>query len=292
MVEKDSGQPAFFSAQIAGARRFYSDLNPAKTVPLAVICGGCEYCTPQYSVHRRTFPYRGVEFVAQGRGMLTLKRRQVTLVAGTIFAYGPGIAQDITTDPGNTLVKYFVDFTGENAAVLMKDVSIIPGEVLQTSAPNEVMAVFDDLIRAGLRESPFASRVMATLLELLLLKMAETRIPFGSAGTLSFETYRRCRQTIEERWRDLETLEQVAGDSHVDPAYLCRLFRRYDHVSPYQYLLRMKMNEAARRLQEPGASVKSVANELGYGDAFHFSRVFKNVMGVRPSHYLGIERGM
>lgn len=52
---------------------------------------------------------------------------------------------------------------------------------------------------------------------------------------------------------------------------------------PYQYLMHMKMNTAAQRLQSPNTSVKEVAFELGFGDPFHFFRAFKRVFGMPPS---------
>jgi AraC-like DNA-binding protein len=74
----------------------------------------------------------------------------------------------------------------------------------------------------------------------------------------------------------------------VNNAYLCRLFRRYDHQSPYQYLLRLKMNHAAGRLKQPDALVKQVAEETGFADQFHFSRVFTSVFGLSPAAFRGL----
>ena len=71
-------------------------------------------------------------------------------------------------------------------------------------------------------------------------------------------------------------------------AYLCRLFRRYDHQSPYQYLLRLKMNFAAEHLQRPGVLVKHVAVEAGFTDQFHYCRVFRSVFGVSPTRFRGL----
>jgi AraC-like DNA-binding protein len=99
------------------------------------------------------------------------------------------------------------------------------------------------------------------------------------------ETYQRCRQYIQDHWLHLLTLEQAARECHVAPAYLCRLFRRFDRQSPYQYLLRLKMTHAAERLLAPDSSVKQVADLLGFDDRFHFSRVFKRVIGVSPGQY-------
>ena len=45
------------------------------------------------------------------------------------------------------------------------------------------------------------------------------------------------------------------------------------------------MNRAAKLLEDPGHTVKQVAAELGFRDAFHFSRAFKNVFGVSPRSF-------
>jgi AraC-like DNA-binding protein len=282
--------PAYFSSQIARARRFYLDLKPSRRGPLTVVCGGCEHCTPDYEIHRSGFPYWSIEFVAQGKGKLTLNKKSHQLVAGTVFSYGPRIPQDIVTDPRELLVKYFVVFTGKGASHLLKRYGPEPGHVLLTLTPSEVLDLFESLIRNGLRNTPFTPRISAVLIEHLILKIAETAIPDGLPGTPAFTTYRGCRQRIEDRWFHLHTLEQIARECHVDPAYMCRLFHRFDHQSPYQYLLRLKMNHAAERLQVSGASVKQVADELGFSDPFHFSRTFKKVMGISPSRFVRFHR--
>lgn len=286
MAAKTSKQPAYFSLQIAEARRFQLELKPPSDVALAVVSGGCEHCAKNYEVHRSTFSYWGIEFVAQGRGKLTLDGKAYELGSGTVFSYGRGVAQDIVSDPDEPLVKYFVDFTGKSARALLQRHQPKPGQVMQTSAPGEVLAIFDDLIRNGLRDSPFSPRIAAVLLEHLVLKLAETAIPFGLSGTAAFATYRRCRQWIEDHHMEVQTLAQIATRCHIDQAYLCRLFQRFDHQTPYQYLSRQKMSNASERLQRPGSSVKQVADELGFSDAFHFSRVYKRIVGIPPAEFV------
>jgi len=62
------------------------------------------------------------------------------------------------------------------------------------------------------------------------------------------------------------------------------LFRRFDQQSPYQLLLRLRMNQAAVMLQT-GTSVSIIAEELHFADPFHLSRTFKNLMGFAPSQF-------
>lgn len=283
---KQTTQPDFFSAQISEARRFYLDLNPQRRVSLAVVCGGCEHCAADYEIHRRSFPYWSIEFVARGKGTLTLGGRPHMLMPGTLFAYGPGIAQHIASDPRERLVKYFVDVAGTRAESLLTRNAPKPGQVIQTSAPSEVAALFDGLIRNGLRATPFTARILAVQVELLALKIAETEIPPGSAATRAFATYERCREYIEAAHRTLRTVEELSAACHVEQAYLCRLFRRFGHSSPYQHLLRLKMNRAADLLLNSNKLVKEVAVETGFADAYHFSRAFKKVHGLAPSQFV------
>jgi AraC-like DNA-binding protein len=280
--------PGFFSAQIAEAKRFHMDTMPPAKAALAVVSGGREHCSPDYEIRRASFPFRGLEFVAQGRGRVVFGGKAVEIHAGSVFSYGPRTAHEIHTDPQDPLVKYFVDFTGSRAAGLLQNNGPHPGSVVQTSVPGEVMAIFDDLIRNGLNHTPFSARIAVVILEHLILKIAETTIPNGASGSPAFATYRRCRQYIQDHWAGLGSLNEIAALCHVNPAYLCRLFRRFDHQSPYQLLLRLKINHAATLLQK-GMSASRIAEELGFSDPFHFSRTFRKLMGIAPSHFARLD---
>jgi len=56
-------------------------------------------------------------------------------------------------------------------------------------------------------------------------------------------------------------------------------------VSPKQYHLNIKMDEAKRLLRETDMTVSEIAWDLGYGSQSHFSNVFKKKTGVFPSDY-------
>jgi AraC-like DNA-binding protein len=45
------------------------------------------------------------------------------------------------------------------------------------------------------------------------------------------------------------------------------------------------MRAAAEWLQQPGSLVKQVAERTGFSDPFHFSRVFKKVLGLSPESF-------
>ena len=285
-----STAPAFFSSQVTEARRFFLDLTPRAAEPIAVVCGGIEYCAPDSQLRRKDFPYMSIEFVARGHGAVELLGQPRDLSAGALFAYGPGIPHAIASDAARPLVKYFVDFQGKEAARLLASAFPVPGQVIQTSAPEQILRLYEDLIDAGLRWSPHQKRICALLLEQLLLRISETAVPFGSIGSEAFETYQRCRRYIETHYRVAKGLADIAADCNIDPAYLCRLFKRFDYQSPWQYVIQLKMRHAAQRLQISHALIKRVAQELGFSDAFQFSHTFRRVYGISPRQFIQLHR--
>lgn len=275
-------QPSFFSRQVKYVRSFYLDLAPPSDVRLAVVSGGYEHCKPDYVIDRTTFPYFGLEFVSSGTGSLELAGRSLELGPGVVFCYGPKVPHRIVADESDPPSKYFVDFTGAEAAGVLEDCGLGAGAYCHVAAPEEIELVFDALVRDGSRGGVMAPQLCGSLLRYLLLRVADSSSPSREDHTGAYATYLRCRQHIQDHHIRLGGLREIAEECGVDEAYLCRLFKRYDRQSPAHFLTRLKMNRAAKLLEDPGQLVKTVAAELGYRDAFHFSRAFKIAFGVSP----------
>ncbi|MCP4262222.1 MAG: AraC family transcriptional regulator [Planctomycetes bacterium] len=285
MVSIEKKTPEFFSDQVLEADRFYLDTHSGKRQSLKVVCGGCEHCRPGYRINRADFPFYSIEFVARGKGSVTLRGSEYDLFAGRVFSYGPGIAHMITTVADDPFVKYFVDFTGPEASNMLHKFGLTPGQVAQVALPEVILRIFEDLIKNGQTGSPYTALLCTAILQQLILKTAETSIVEHKHTTAAFYTYQSAREIIRKNCLTLRSLDQIAEECRIDGAYLCRLFKRFDNQSPYQYLMRLKMNAAAQRLQSPNTSVKEVAFELGFGDPFHFSRAFKRIFGMPPSTF-------
>ena len=64
-----------------------------------------------------------------------------------------------------------------------------------------------------------------------------------------------------------------------------RSFRRVFGSSARQYLLRVRVEAACRRLAETEETVAALAVELGFYDQAHFTRCFHRTMGLTPAQY-------
>jgi AraC-like DNA-binding protein/mannose-6-phosphate isomerase-like protein (cupin superfamily) len=275
--------PEYFSTQIVRANRFY---RRSECKDFSVLAGGRETCAAGYRIDRTTFPYHAIEFVVSGHGEVVLGSSRLELSAGVVFCYAPGIRHRIRNDRSEPLEKFFINISGERAANLLDRELALSGRVLHTSAPSSLLQTFEELIRVGLENPPWSDKLCNSLAEVLAYKIAGSALEHGTPETTAFSTFRRCRNFIGVHFTRLRTLQELCYECGVSPSYLCRLFRQFDHQSPYQYLLRLKMNLAAQLLLEKHLQVQEVSRELGFEDPLHFSRSFKSVIGMSPARLI------
>jgi AraC-like DNA-binding protein len=207
------------------------------------------------------------------------------LRAGLLFYYDPRTHLEIHTDPAQPLAKYFLCFHGRAANRRLAAAGLRPGGVVRLALFAEVQHVFEELIREGSHHRATAGRICATLTEMLLLKIEELAGLAVSPSRAAEETFLRCKGAIDAQAATLGTLTDIMRTVGVEASHLCRLFRRYQGLSPYQFLLHRKMALAAEFLMDPNALVKEAAGHVGFRDPYHFSRCFKKVHRVAPKEF-------
>lgn len=281
----------YFSRQIHAARRFYNPdwLAQEFSAPLP-FAGGWESCEPGYLVERSDFPYYAIEFVAAGEGTVTLNGRSYPLMPGAYFTYGPGIPHGIENTGPAPLEKYFLNLRPVDDFFFRSEWTEPLGTCLHSVRPHSIGESFEELIEYALERNGWSEKICSAIVKLLALKLSEASIPSGEFSGAAYETYTRCVAVINRRFAELRGLEEMADACGIDQSYLCRLFRKYGHRSPYQYHLRLVMNHAADLLTKGGFRVAETAAMIGYPDPMHFSRTFKKVMGISPSRFALLEK--
>lgn len=274
-----------FSSQVTEASYSWLDSRLRLSAGVVVSCAGRERCQPGYYVERPGFACFGLEFVAEGAGSLTLGGQTHRLQPGHLFLYGPKCPHAIATDPQRPLLKYFVDFFGQEAQAWFRSSGLRPGRIVRVLEIEAVRRLFEDLLRESRKPHTVRAAFARAYLELIFLKAQESRANAGRVSSRSLETLRRCQQILDTRFATLHGLDDLAAAAGVAPSHLCRLFRRFQQGSPHAALVRRKLDHAAELLATRPALVKEVAAAVGYSDALHFSRVFRRHFGCSPREF-------
>lgn len=81
------------------------------------------------------------------------------------------------------------------------------------------------------------------------------------------------------------TREAVASHVFLNPDYLDRLFKKESGQSVTEFIVSKRMLLARDLLTATHQSVSSIASRAGYTNLAHFSRRFKQVVGMSPKDY-------
>lgn len=141
------------------------------------------------------------------------------------------------------------------------------------------------------REGPGQQTILDRLLDLLLVYTLRTWFA-SPAGTpprwysaLDDEAVGAALRAMHGDPAHPWTVSELADRSGLSRAAFARRFQAATGTSPLAYLADWRIALAADALLEPGATLASVAADVGYGSEFAFSAAFKRHRGVAPGRW-------
>jgi AraC-like DNA-binding protein len=141
------------------------------------------------------------------------------------------------------------------------------------------------------KDDPGQEAVLDRLLDLLLI--AVLRAWFARPDAEAPAWYRahadpvvgRALRMLHHNPAHPWTVARLADEAGVSRATLARRFQELVGEPPMSFLTGWRIALASDLLREPGTTVGSVAQQVGYGTPFAFSTAFKRIRGISPQHY-------
>ena len=88
---------------------------------------------------------------------------------------------------------------------------------------------------------------------------------------------------IEDNLREAITVADMADAVSYSLYHFCRTFNQATHHTPYDYLMRRRLSEAARELVRTDRKIIEIALDYQFNSPETFSRAFKRVFEMQPS---------
>jgi AraC family transcriptional regulator len=110
----------------------------------------------------------------------------------------------------------------------------------------------------------------------------ETQNPSGVETDALRTRLRPAIDYIHDCFSDDISLADIAAIVHLTPYHFSRLFKRTVGVSPYQYVIRRRVEAAIHFLQHSNLTVMEIALSVGFSDHSHLIRHYKRLMGTSP----------
>lgn len=203
--------------------------------------------------------------------------------AGQTILIAPGQPHSYGADPSDAWTIVWAHFGGEELAfwwrllALPKEGGIIPARC-RTPEQLELGRVHEQLA-AGYDEPRQIAAAAALRWSLAQLAGAGESLRGERDDIEAVATW--MREHVGQRV-NITTLARRAG---LSPAHFHLCFKQHTGFAPIDYFLRLKIRRACGMLDGTPWTVGRIARELGYEDAFYFSRLFRSIMGCSPKAY-------
>lgn len=95
----------------------------------------------------------------------------------------------------------------------------------------------------------------------------------------------KVKRYCEENYSDEITLETIAEVACMSRNYFCAYFKEYTNETFWNYLTRLRMEKAREYLLNTELKVNTISSMVGYKNASHFGRIFRNYFKCTPEEY-------
>lgn len=212
----------------------------------------------------------GGTYQCRGREPVRCRRGDLLIVFPEIpHAYGPG--------PGERWDEYYLVFDGALFDLWRSHGLLSPERlVVHYAKPGAAEREIRDLVRAAAAPARTVGGqpALVSRLQLFLAKAVA-----GPAEFACPEWAGRAMRELEDPRADLQLAARAAGQSYES---FRKKFRALTGLSPATWRDRQAMLCARKWIYEEGLTNKEIAERLGYCDEFHFSKRFREIMGLTP----------
>lgn len=125
----------------------------------------------------------------------------------------------------------------------------------------------------------------AKLLHLLAALLQQGEANPRVAAQEDSTAVRRALRHIRCHYMENVTLDQLAEAAGYSSCYFCKLFKRVTQLTPLQYLVCYRLEQAKKRMLESDESLETVMLEVGFHNYGYFWRAFRKIYGLSPQAF-------
>lgn len=257
----------------------------AEALPFRVDGGGMYDCGDKYFTERYGLNSYLLLYTLSGNGEIDTGDGKKILSGGQAVVFNCMPWHYYGTVKGQRWKFFYCHFQGNMDGF----VPMLPkgGQGTEVLDPKEFSALFEKLlgvIRAG---EVTCGLMCNDLITQLLTKLALMHYSSGADANLHrhISALDTLRAYLQENYAQSISLDDMALRMHMSKYHFARLFQAYAHMSPYAYLTDLRINAAREMLHMSDASVREIAEQVGFGDSNTFIRLFKKRCGVTPAKY-------
>lgn len=148
---------------------------------------------------------------------------------------------------------------------------------------NKMYWLFNELVEIyEMNESLSDKRLMTLYIEALMLNIKQN---LELSMEENLDLVEGVKHYINKNYQEELTVNKLAQQFFVSPSYLSRRFVYKKGISPMQYVIKVRIEQAKKLLGIKEIPITEIASLVGVNDPKYFSRLFKKETNYTPSQF-------
>ena len=231
--------------------------------------------------------YYVIGFVEGGKRRMWCKNCEYDVVAGDMILFNPRDNHFCEPINGEILDYRAINIKPEIMSKAVKEITgsdYLPYFTQNVVRQSDIIHSLRDFYNAVVRHAPRLERE-ETLFFLLEQILEECTAPFGETGRSEpDQQIKALCLYMDNHYTENITLDEMLTMTSFGKSYLLRSFTKQVGVSPYRYLQTVRLDRAKKLLEQNVAPIDA-AVMAGFSDQSHFTKFFKEFIGLTPKQY-------
>lgn len=183
---------------------------------------------------------------------------------------------------------YYLTFAGPAVRTMLESINLHMCAFFHWEQQSPLNGFLEEVLaRQESHVDQFGLHSSTDAYHLLLMLAKYGQLQNNTAISSNLDKLRPLLEWMEMNYGDPSIgLQELAAQLNVSERYMSTLFRQTFGLSPYAYLVRLRIRKAKELLiHHPEATVKDIAAWVGYREDSHFVATFRKQAGVTPQQF-------
>jgi len=222
----------------------------------------------------------------EGKGELIVNNQTFIIDENQGFFFYPNVPHEYYR-VGNKWSTIWLTFNGPAVQSILNALKISNFEVFDLSNKPTLEGILFTIYHKVKNQNYITNIECSHLIYNFILNLAiavENKIDMNFKG--NYIRLSPVLKFIEENYQFEITLEDISNIINLSPQHLCNLFKKTFNITPYEYLIKVRIQKAKELLiKENDIQIKKVCFDVGFRNLSYFSYMFKKIEGVTPSEF-------
>ena len=226
-------------------------------------------------------------YIVSGKGHFYFHGEDRVVYAGRMVLIQPRQEQRYEYFGEDKPEVYWVHFTGSDVKNILRSYNIpMDDPIFYSGASSTYSYLFKEMIHELQNcKTGYEDLLTMYLRQIFLLVQRTRQEERPTVSTYIQEEMEFARRYFNEHYNEPISIQEYAESRNMSVCYFQRNFKQIVKHTPMQYLLTIRVNNAASLLETTDYSMAEIAAIVGYEDPLYFSRLFRKIKGVSPRDY-------